>query len=189
MRCAGPADESACKDIVFIRVERFLETVRCHHDRSRKCRKLFVLVLPCRSVVPVKMWILFQFRIRVCREHLSVCVYVDVFAFCLFEDGLKVLEVMSGYEDGLALFSAEGDLRWYGVSVFACVRCVKDLHSLQVDLTAFKSQRDPCIHCEVLVEHCAERFVYIFIYGVLPLAEDLSVIGVCCKALQAVKRG
>src|SRR5690554_2704886 len=64
---AGPPDKPCCKNLIFIVFMWFLDTICCKQERSRYICKFLLLILPCSSEMTRQMFILFQFRVTMCR--------------------------------------------------------------------------------------------------------------------------
>ena len=90
---ARPADGADGENIVLVRIQRFLDTVRGHDDGPGKDRKFLVLVLPGGPVVAVEMRVFLQARVTVCREHFAMRI-TKILALGLFEDRLEVAQVV-----------------------------------------------------------------------------------------------
>ena len=76
--CAGGVEA------VFIAVLRRDDAVGSHEDRSVEAFKFFFLFPPCVSIVSDKVWIFFEGRVVVGREHLRVSVDIHPGALGLF---------------------------------------------------------------------------------------------------------
>ena len=64
------------------------DAVCCHKYRTVKFFK-FVLLLPPRiSIISDKIFILFKCRIRACRKHLRMCIYINPSPLSLFKKHL-----------------------------------------------------------------------------------------------------
>src|SRR5512135_3606904 len=104
-----PSHQTAGEEIVLIRRQGLLNAVRSHHDGPGKMRELLMLVLPRRTIMPVKVSIFLKAGITMGREHFTVSIDVDSFALALLQDGLEILEVVTRYENSLPLLCTERD--------------------------------------------------------------------------------
>ena len=60
------------------------KAVRREEESCGNVGKFLLLILPSRTEIALKMFVFFQFGIAVSRQHFTVCINVDAFAFRLF---------------------------------------------------------------------------------------------------------
>jgi hypothetical protein len=58
-------------------------------------------------------------------EHFTMCIDKDSLSHGLFEQFFKILEIMTGHQDGLAFFMAQGNRCGYRMSVCFCIACIQ----------------------------------------------------------------
>ena len=76
------------KDPVCIAVLRRHQAVGSKQDWCRQIGKFFLLVLPCCAEISLEVRIALQFRVRMCRQHLTMGIDVDALACCLLQQQL-----------------------------------------------------------------------------------------------------
>ena len=128
------------EDAVAVRRQRRHEAVRREQHRRRDAGELLALVLPGRAEVALQVRVLVQFRIGVGRQHLAVGVDVDALARRLFQEHLKVVQVVARDHDEGSLFDGQGHRRRHGVAVGLRIGLVQELHTAQVDGAGLQDQ-------------------------------------------------
>lgn len=99
----GPSYLSRGKYVFFIGRLGPLDTVRRHEDSPGELGELLRLVLPGRSVMAVKMFILLESRIAVAGKHFTVGVYINSLTLGLLEEFFQILEVVPRHQDRISL--------------------------------------------------------------------------------------
>lgn len=105
-----PADHTAGKNVFRIVFFGPHNTVGGHENGPRKLAEFFHLVLPGGSVMAIEMFVLLQLWIAVGGQHFAVGVNIDSFSLGLLQQLVHILQVMSGYQNGLSLFFVRGEL-------------------------------------------------------------------------------
>jgi len=185
---AGPADQAAGKNVVFVGIPRFLNAVGRHQNGAGKFGEFPGLILPGRAVVAVEMGIFFQRRIAVGGQHFTVRVNGDALAFGLLEQLFEVLQVMAGNQDGLALLHAQRNLRRNGMAERRRIARVEQFHRAQIDFAAFQDQTDPAVQIQGFPGDGRERLLNKGVNLVVFLPQNLGVVRVSCNALDAEKQ-
>ncbi len=92
------------------------------------------------------MGVFFQLRVSVSGQHFAMGINIDPFAFGLFEQLFKVMEVMTAdHYEGSFLY-IHRDLRRYRIAEFAGVCAVQQGHAFEVDMSEFHKQVQPFLN-------------------------------------------
>ena len=137
-----PAHQAPGEETVLVAVGRLLDAVGVEDDRAGEVGELLGLILPGAAEVAGQVRVLLQAGIAVGRQHLAVGVDVDPLAFGLLEQFFQHLQVMAGYQDGLAGLGAELYRGRNRVAVGIGVGVVQKPHDGQVVLAALHGKPD-----------------------------------------------
>lgn len=86
------------------------------------------------------------------REHFTVSVNVDAFAFGLFEEEFQVFQVVAGDDDERAFFYGQGNRCRNRCAISRRVGFVEEGHAGQVDFTCFHDNRKEFVHAPVFAD-------------------------------------
>ena len=85
---------------------RLLNAVGGHQNRAGKFGELVGLIRPCSAVISGEMLIGFQLGIAVRGQHFAVRVNLNAETLGLFQQRVKIVQIVAGDENGLALARA-----------------------------------------------------------------------------------
>ena len=91
MGYAVKGDDFRREDAVDVRLLGRHEAVRREQEGAGDAVEFFLLVLPSRAEVAFEVFVFFQLRICMGREHFAVGVDVDALTFCLLEEAFHIL--------------------------------------------------------------------------------------------------
>ena len=111
-------------------------------------------------------------------QHFAVGIDVDAFAFGLLQDGVQILQVVAGNENGLALLGAQGHGGGHGVAVGAGVAGIQQFHGPQVDFAALERQADIVVDAQAVVQGGRQAFVDIGVDLFVFLPQDAGMVGI-----------
>ncbi len=185
----GPAHQAGGEQVGLVGGLGLLDAVGGHQDGTGKLAELPDLVLPGGAEMTVEMGVLLQLGIGVGGKHLAVGVHVDALARALFQDGLQVLEVVTGNQNGLAGLGAQRDLGRHRVSEDLRVSGIQELHGAQVDLPALEHETHPVVQGKILPGGGGQALVDKGVDPVVFLAQDLGVAGVGADSLEPEQQG
>ena len=122
------------------------QAVRREQDGRRDVLELALLALPRRAEVTHKLWILFQSRIAVRRQHFAVRIDIDAPALGLLEQLRKIGQIMTRNHDERAFFDVGRHLCRLRRTEGAGVGTVEQLHAAEIHLSEFDDERKPFLH-------------------------------------------
>ena len=125
-----PGHQTGRKDPAFVAVARLLNAVGRHQDRAWKGVKLGLLVLPRPAVVADEVLVLLQLRIRTTRQHFTVRINIDTFAFCLFQQNRQILQVVAGHQNRFARHRCYTHHRRLRMAIRFCIGFIEHPHDL-----------------------------------------------------------
>ena len=105
------------------------QTVCCKKNRRREICKFFLLVLPRRTKVAFEMAVFFEFRIGVCRQHLTVSIDIDSLILRLLQKLLQIIEVVPGNDDEGSFFNCQRHLGRHRRTIGFGIRPIQKLHA------------------------------------------------------------
>ena len=137
VRNAGTTGYPAGEDSAYIRILRDRDAVGGDQNGAAEFIEFFSLVLPSRAVVAYKMLEPSQLRIAVGREHFTVGIDVDAFAFGLLEQLVEIEQVVTGNDDSWPCLCARGNGCRCRIAERRGVSVVEHFHCAQVHLAGF----------------------------------------------------
>ena len=140
------------EDAVDVRFTRRHEAVRREQESTGNAIEFFLLVLPSRAEVTFEVFVFLQFRISVSREHFTMRVNIDAFAFGLFEEKFQIFQVMTGDDDERAFFNSQRNRRRSRCTVSRRIGFIEEGHAGQVDFACFHYNREEFIHAPVFAD-------------------------------------
>ena len=111
---------------------------------------------------------------------------IDTFAGGLFEQFLKILEVMTAHEYARMVSDTNVDPGDFGVAVGRCVCLVKQRHSLYTALAHIKDKREQFVHIYVRTAYLGKGVLDDDIYIFVLITEVTGVTGIGRHTLAAV---
>ena len=156
VRASRITNRSGCVNTVFVAVLRRHDTVRRHQNRAVEGFKFFFLLPPGVTIISLKMFIFFERRIVVCRQHFGVGVNIDAGVHGLLEQHLEVAQIMTGDENTRAGADTEidgGDLR---IAVSGSIGLIEQCHSLHAVGAGLECECRQFLCGEGIVERCGE---------------------------------
>ncbi|CCK01949.1 hypothetical protein BN129_425 [Cronobacter sakazakii 701] len=185
---ARPADDAAGPDAIVVTADgRVDNAVGGHHNRAGEAGEFNLLVLPAAAVVADQMLKFTQFRVAVRRQHFAVGVNIHAGAFRLFQQVIKIVQIVAGNQNAFARHGFDIDLRRRRVAIFAGFARVQNTHDVEVHLTDFHRALQQCIHVRRPGAEPRHHLVILTINGVVILPEHMRVLHIGRRAFQAVE--
>ena len=162
------------------------DTVGSKYEAAVECLEFIHLFPPCVAIVSGEMRIFLEEWIILSGEHLGVCIYIHSCSGGLFEEFLKVVEVMPGYEDTGVIAYAYIHLCDLGVAISSGVRAVKESHSFHAALAHIEHKLHELIDSDILAAHLFEHFLYICVDIVILIFEVGGMAGISSRTLGTI---
>ena len=171
-------DNFRCEYTIRIAGFRRHQAVGRKQDRSRNVSEFFLLIVPCGTEISFQMRISFQFRICVCRKHLTVGIDIDSFSFCLFQKKLQVFQVVPADHDKRSFFYCEGNSDRNRITVGLCVCLIQKRHAFQVDLAHFHYKGEELLHVQIFADG-KHSFIEESVDFFVGISQYHSVVRIC----------
>jgi len=187
MRHARPCHQPRRKDSGLIAVFGPLDTVGRHQNRTRERIKFLVLILPGTAIVADQVLVFLQTRIRTARQHFTMGIDIDAAAFGLLEQQFQVLQVVSGYQNRLALDRSHPYRRRLGVSVGPGIGGIQQFHHLEIDFANLHRHSNQFIDVSRPgAGQEIQRLMKERIYAIIFFTQNLCMVGIRRGALESI---